>query len=82
MKFVSLSTPDRVLEQVEQERDLHKAIHKLNEPYKQVVILRSFNELTFKEVGEIFSESENWARVTFHRGKLKLREILKKGEDQ
>ncbi|MEQ6377459.1 RNA polymerase sigma factor [Bacillaceae bacterium S4-13-56] len=82
MKFVSLSTPDRVLEQVEQERMLHQAIQELKEPYKQVLILRSFNELSFKEIGEMFRESENWSRVTFHRGKLKLREILKKGEDQ
>ena len=53
---------------------------KLKEPYKQVVILRAFNELSFKEIGEILSESENWARVTFHRGKQKLQTILNKGE--
>jgi DNA-directed RNA polymerase specialized sigma24 family protein len=44
-----------------------------------VVILRAFNELSFKEIGEILSESENWARVTFYRGKQKLMSIIEKG---
>jgi RNA polymerase sigma-70 factor (ECF subfamily) len=73
-------TPDTVFQKKEEEKILHRSIMSLEEPYKQVVILRAFNELSFKEIGEILSESENWARVTFHRGKQKLQTILKKGE--
>jgi RNA polymerase sigma-70 factor (ECF subfamily) len=80
VKFANFSTPENIWERKEQERILHQAVQQLKEPHKQVVILRSFNELSFKEIGEIFEESENWARVTFHRGKHKLREILKEGE--
>lgn len=76
------STPETILQLFEQQLELYTAIRKLTEPYKEVVILRSFNELSFKEIGEVFSESENWARVTFHRGKLKLRAALIKGENQ
>lgn len=37
-----------------------------------MVYLRLTGELSFKEIGEILDKSENWARVTFFRGKEKL----------
>ena len=52
---------------------LIRRIHDLQEPAREVVYLRVFGELSFKEIGEIFGKSENWARVTFYRGKEKLR---------
>jgi RNA polymerase sigma-70 factor (ECF subfamily) len=55
---------------------IHKLLHKLDEPYKEVFSLRIFSELSFAEIGEIFGKSESWARVTFHRAKIKLREAL------
>ena len=43
--------------------------------YMQVVFyLRTFGDLSFKEVGEVLGKTENWARITFYRGKEKLRE--------
>lgn len=58
--------------------EIHKQLHSLEEPYKEIFSLRVFGELSFKEIGEIFGKTENWARVTYHRGKLKLQEKLKK----
>ena len=52
---------------------IHKLLHQLDEPYKEVFSLRIFSELSFAEIGEIFEKTESWARVTFHRGKLKLK---------
>ena len=57
-----------------------KAIHKLSEPAREVVQLRLFSDLSFKEIGEIFDKTEEWARVTFYRGKIALRKELKKDE--
>jgi len=54
--------------------DIHKLLHQLPDPYKEVFSLRIFSELSFAEIGGIFAKSESWARVTFHRAKLKLRE--------
>lgn len=56
--------------------EIHKVLHNLNEPFKEVFSLRVFGELSFKEIGEIFGKSENWARVTYHRSKLKVTEKL------
>ena len=51
---------------------IHKHLHTLKEPYKEVFVLRIFAELSFAEIGTIFSKSEVWARVTFYRGKNML----------
>ena len=57
-------------------RELHMIIHELREPYKEVFSLRTFGELSFKEIGEIFGKSEGWSRVTYHRAKLMIKEEL------
>lgn len=77
---INYQTPEMIFQKKDKEKHLHELIMKLKEPYKQVVILRGLNELSFKEIGEILSESESWARVTFFRGKQKLQEILR-GEE-
>lgn len=53
---------------------IHIALHQLEEPYREVFSLRVFGELSFKDIGMVFGKTENWARVTYHRGKLKLQE--------
>ena len=53
--------------------DLLGRIHALPEPTREVVYLRVFGELSFKEIGQILNRTETWARVTFYRGKEKLR---------
>lgn len=53
---------------------LYKKIHNLDNITKEVIILRINGELSFKEIGLIFNKTENWARVTFYRGKQKLKE--------
>ena len=55
---------------------IHLALHGLEEPYREVFELRVFGELSFREVGEIFGRTENWARVTYHRARLRLRERM------
>lgn len=57
--------------------EIHKNLHFLNEPYKEVFTLRVFGELSFIKIAELFGKTESWARVTFHRAKLKLKEELK-----
>lgn len=55
---------------------IHMALHQLEEPYREVFELRVFGELSFHEIGMIFSKTENWARVTYHRARLKLQERM------
>ena len=60
---------------------VHKVLHRLSEPYKEVFSLRVFGELSFAEISSLFGKSESWARVTYHRACKKIREELSH-EDQ
>ena len=62
----------------EQAIAIHKLLHKLEEPYKEVFHLRTFGELSFKEIGEVFGKTESWSRVTYYRAKMKIIENLNK----
>ena len=55
---------------------VHKVLHRLSEPYKEVFSLRVFGELSFAEISSLFGKSESWARVTYHRACKKIREEL------
>ncbi|MBE6861755.1 MAG: sigma-70 family RNA polymerase sigma factor [Ruminococcus sp.] len=52
---------------------LMKQIHALPEQEKELILLRATGELSFREIGEIFDKTENWARVTYYRAKQKLK---------
>ena len=54
-----------------------KAINTLDDVQKKIVVLRLFEELSFRKIGLIFDKSEEWARVNYYRGKRKLQEELK-----
>lgn len=56
--------------------EIHKILHTLEEPYKEVFSLRAFGELSFRQIGELFGKTESWARVTYHRAKIKIKEDL------
>ena len=56
---------------------IHQALHNLPEPYKEVFSLRVLGELSFRQIGLLFGKTENWARVTYHRARLTIKEELK-----
>lgn len=58
--------------------EIHKVLHILNEPYKEVFTLRTFGELPFKDIANLFSKTESWARVTYHRAKKIIIEDLER----
>jgi len=66
-----------LLGQKEQAFEIHMLLHNLSEPYKEVFSLRVMGELPFQDIARIFGKTESWARVTFHRAKLKIIEQIK-----
>ena len=67
---------ERDIQNREMSLQIHRVLHDLKEPYKEVFQLRIFGELSFSEIGRIFHKSENWARVTYHRARLMIRERM------
>ena len=55
---------------------IHLVLHDLEEPYKEVFQLRVFGELSFAQIASIFAKTESWARVTYHRARLKIQERM------
>ena len=51
---------------------LHRRLHALAEPYREVFMLRVFGELRYAQIAGLFGKTENWARVTYYRAKLEL----------
>lgn len=56
--------------------ELHRLLHRMEEPYKEIFTLRVFGEMSFREIGDLFGKSEHWACVTYHRAREKLRREL------
>ena len=54
---------------------LYKKMQLLDDKTREVMYLRLSGELSFKEIGIILNKTENWARVTFYRGKNQLKEV-------
>ena len=54
---------------------MYKRMQKLDDKTREVMYLRTTGELNFKEIATILNKTENWARVTFYRGKQKLKEV-------
>ena len=57
-----------------------KHLHSLNDPMREVLYLRLFGDLSFGEIGDVLGKTENWARVTYFRGKEKLLKEIKSDE--
>lgn len=73
------SIEDRLLRK-ETRLEAHRLLHDLPEPYKEVLTLRTFGELTHEEIGALFGKTAAWARVTYYRGRQMLAAMLE-GDD-
>lgn len=64
----------------EQAMDIHRVLHGLPEPYKEVFSLRVFSQLSFADIGTLFGKTANWACVTYHRARQKIKDALEVSE--
>ena len=79
MPSAGAGIPEKIIEK-EERMELYKSLHKLEENVREVMYLRISGEFSFREIGEILGKDENWARVTFYRGKQRVRKELLKNE--
>ena len=69
---------EETLENRDLYRHIHRIIHQLEEPYKEVFSLKVFGELPFKDISALFGKTESWARVTYYRARKRIFEMLRK----
>lgn len=72
--LISQSIEEQVISN-DEKMTLYKKMQKLDSKTREVMYLRLTGELSFKEIGNILNKTENWARVTFYRGKNQLKEV-------
>lgn len=78
-----IASEDNMVKNLENEEmtlRIHQILHTMDEPYKEVFQLRIFGELSFAKIGQIFGKTESWARVTYHRARLKIQERMNQNE--
>ena len=61
---------------------LQQLLHELPEMYREVLMWRVYAQLSFRQIGQIFHKSENWACVTYHRARQKLKEAWERENDE
>ena len=60
-----------------QKIEIFRLMHNLDDVTKEVMYLRLAGELQFSEIAAILGKTENWARVTYYRGKQKIMEGMR-----
>lgn len=80
VELLNITVPDETIEEKVVRHDeavrAQKVLHDIPDPYKEVFMWRVFAELSFKQIGQIFGKSENWACVTYHRARNRIKERL------
>lgn len=75
----SLPSPENLEQQfaaADQAMRAHAALHALPEPYREVFSLRVLGGLSFRQIAELFGKTANWACVTYHRARQRLRDAM------
>ncbi len=70
--------PDDVLQTAEQVDQLQRALKRLPGAEREVILLRHFSQMSFKEVAEAMGTPLGTALARAHRGLTKLRQLMEK----
>lgn len=85
-ELLSIAKPEMSVEErlarKETAKELQGLLHRLPEPYKEVFMWRTYAELSFKQIGQMFGKTDNWACVTYHRAGTMLRKGLEESEHE
>ena len=71
--------PEEAIVRQDESMRIHRLLHHLDEPYREVFTLRALGQLSFRDIGELFGKTENWACVVYHRARAKIKEKMEEG---
>lgn len=81
-KIVSSDIVEDIICENEEKLEIIKKFQKLDEETRNVMYLRIYADLSYDEIAEILGKTSSWARVTFFRGKEKIKENLKRRDNK
>lgn len=82
-ELLNIADPALIEEQVATQGEaqrIRKILHDIPDPYKEVFMWRVFGELSFKEIGDLYGKTDNWACVTYHRARKMIQSRLEEIE--
>ena len=86
VELLNISAQDETVEErlfrQDEAMQIQKILHDVPDPYKEVFMWRVFAELSYKQIGQLFGKSENWACVTYHRARNMIRERLEGSKNE
>ena len=86
VELLNISAQDVTVEERLSRQDeamqIQKILHDVPDPYKEVFMWRVFAELSYKQIGQLFGKSENWACVTYHRARNMIKERLEDSKNE
>ena len=65
--------PEESIARRDESMRIHRLLHALDEPYREVFTLRTLGQLSFRDIGDLFGKTENWACVVYHRARARLK---------
>jgi RNA polymerase sigma factor (sigma-70 family) len=77
----SALTPEEELLEMVWNENLSEAIHRLDYKYREVITLYYFSEMKISEIAVYTNEKETTIKTRLKRARVKLKEILLKGEE-
>ena len=69
-------SPEESIVRQDESMRIHRLLHRLEEPYREVFTLRTLGQLSFRDIGELFGKTANWACVVYHRARARLKEEM------
>lgn len=72
-----MADADACVQSNAQRMQIHRHLHELQEPYREVFMLRVFGELKYAQIASLFGKTESWARVTYYRAKMEIQNRMK-----
>lgn len=82
-----LNTPDVTepvqnrLEDIETAEEIQQILAELEEPYHEVFVLRVLHDMSYDKIAQAYGKTESWARVTYHRAKMKIWDELERQQE-
>lgn len=69
-------SPEEIALTKETSARLFALLDRLPEPYRDVLSLRVFSDLSFSQIGNIYGKTDSWARLIYYRAKKRIKEDL------
>lgn len=71
-----LPTPERAMETQQFHAQVEKALQKIGEPYRSIVVCREIQDMAYEQIAETLDLPLNTVKVYLHRARKMLREHL------